>query len=139
MRAILVRDVGILQESCPLTHRLSNVEAVEITDENNIALGKVGIVRTLGQLAAVNAALVKSDPAGQIIPAVRLNFHIENSTLFILQIYIQANAVILITIGKVFLAVKKLNTLNLNSKQRFQKQSANFFRPHNLAEHKIVS
>ena len=33
MGTILIGDVGILQESYPLAHRLANVEVIEIADE----------------------------------------------------------------------------------------------------------
>ncbi len=76
MGTILIGDVGILQESYPLAHRLANVEEIEIADEYDVAFGETGKVRTLGQLIAVDAALVKPDPAGQIVPPICLDLYI---------------------------------------------------------------
>ena len=81
MGTIRIGDVGILQESYPFAHRLANVEVIEVTDEYDVAFGETGKVRPLGQLIAVDAALVKPDPAGQVVLPLCLDLYIKNSAL----------------------------------------------------------
>lgn len=121
MGTVLIRGVGILQERYPLTHRLADVKVIKVTDEDDVALGEAGIIRAFGQLTAVNAALVKPDPPGQIILTVCLNFYVEDGTLIIFQVHIKADAVIIIAIGEIFLPVKKLDPLNFYAQQLLQK------------------
>jgi hypothetical protein len=124
MGTILIRNVGILQKSYPLAHRLADMEVIKVADEYDVAFGKTGKVRPLGQFIAVNTALIEPDPAGQIIPTICLNLHIKNSTLFVLHIYIQPDAAVLIAVTHLFLTVEKYDSLNLYAQQRLQKQPA---------------
>ncbi len=137
MGAILIGDSGILQKRYPLTHRFANVEVIEVADKDDVAFGETGIVRALGQFIAVYAALVKPDPAGQVVLPIRLYLYIKDSALFIFQIYIETDAMVLIAVTHFFLAVKKFDPLNGHIQQRLQKQTAYFLRTHNLPKHKI--
>ena len=98
MGTVLIGDGGILQKRYPLTHRFTNVGVIEVADKDDVAFGETGIVRALGQLIAVYAALVKPDPAGQVVLPIRLYLYIKDSALFIFQIYVETDAMVLVAV-----------------------------------------
>lgn len=88
MGAVLIGNIGILQESNSFPYRLPDMEIIKITDEDNITLGETRKVRPLGQFTAVDAALIKTNPLGQAIPSICLDIYIKNSIRIIFQVYV---------------------------------------------------